>query len=78
MKPIQVMFDEGLLAELDQTDEVRKSGRSAVLRQLAGEFLRRSRKREIDAGYIRAYSGVSGPLGPDFEGWEAEGVWPPE
>lgn len=72
------MFDEALLAELDRTAEVREKGRSAVLRQLTSDFLRQHRKHEIDAQYERAYSGVEHPLGKDFEGWEEEGVWPPE
>jgi hypothetical protein len=72
------MFDEDLLAELDQTVEVREQGRSAVLRQLIGDFLRLRREREIDAQYERAYAGVRAPLGEDFEGWEEEGIWPPE
>jgi metal-responsive CopG/Arc/MetJ family transcriptional regulator len=78
MRPIQVLFDEDLLAELDGTAEVRENGRSALLRQLAGDFLRRRRKQEIDAQYERAYAGVRNPLGKGFEGWEEEGVWPPE
>jgi metal-responsive CopG/Arc/MetJ family transcriptional regulator len=78
MKTIQVMFDEELLAELDKTTDVREKGRSAVLRQLANDFLRQRRKKEIDAQYERAYSGVENPLGKEFEGWEDEGVWPPE
>jgi metal-responsive CopG/Arc/MetJ family transcriptional regulator len=78
MKAIQVMFDDSLLAELDRTDEVREKGRSALLRQLASDFLRRCREQEIDAQYERAYAGVKDPLGVDFAGWEAEGVWPPE
>jgi metal-responsive CopG/Arc/MetJ family transcriptional regulator len=78
MKAIQVMFEESLLAELDGTAEVREQGRSAVLRQLAGDFLRRRRRQEIDARYERAYAGVEAPLGKDFGGWEEEGVWPPE
>lgn len=78
MKTIQVMFDEDLLAELDETAEVREKGRSAVLRQLTSNFLRRRRKQEIDDQYERAYAGVEDPLGKDFEGWEDEGVWPPE
>src|SRR6266511_115917 len=32
MKPIQVLFDEALLRRLDDDDEVRRVGRSAVLR----------------------------------------------
>jgi metal-responsive CopG/Arc/MetJ family transcriptional regulator len=78
MKPIQVMFDEGLLAELDDTHEVRELGRSAVLRRLTHDFLRRRREREIDAGYERAYAAGGDPFLTEFDGWEAEGVWPPE
>jgi metal-responsive CopG/Arc/MetJ family transcriptional regulator len=78
MKTIQVMFDETLLAELDGTADVREKGRSAVLRQLASDFLRHRREQEIDAQYERAYAGVENPLGRDFEGWEEEGAWPPE
>ena len=78
MKTVQVMFDEALLAELDETADVREKGRSAVLRQLTSDFLRQRRKREIDAQYERAYARVKNPLGKGFDGWEEEGVWPPE
>jgi metal-responsive CopG/Arc/MetJ family transcriptional regulator len=78
MKAIQIMFDEELLAEFDETAEVREKGRSAVLRKLTSDFLRQRREQEIDAQYERAYKGVKDPLGKDFEGWEEEGVWPPE
>jgi hypothetical protein len=50
------------------------SALSAVLRELAGNFLRGRRERAIDAQYERAYAGVEDPLGKDFEGWEKEGV----
>ncbi len=72
------MFDEELLAEFDETADVREKGRSAVLRKLTSDFLRQQREQEIDAQYERAYKGVKDPLGKDFEGWEEEGVWPPE
>lgn len=78
MKAVQIMFDEDLLAKLDETPDVREKGRSAVLRELASEFLQKRREREIDAQYERAYTGVEDPLGKEFEGWEEEGVWPPE
>jgi len=78
MKAIQVMFEEALLAELDRTAEVRERGRSAVLRQLVSDFLRRCRQQEIDTRYERAYAGVEAPLGAGFEGWEEEGVGPAE
>jgi predicted transcriptional regulator len=34
MKAIQIMLDEDLLAQLDETAEVREKGRSAVLREV--------------------------------------------
>jgi predicted transcriptional regulator len=74
MKTVQVLFDEDLLAELDKTAEVHEKGRSAVLRQLATDFVRQRREREIDAQYERAYAGVEAPLGKGFEGWEEEGT----
>jgi metal-responsive CopG/Arc/MetJ family transcriptional regulator len=70
MKAVQIMFDEDLLAELDETADVREKGRSAVLRQLTSDFLRQRREREIDAQYERANAGGEEPLGKDFEGWE--------
>lgn len=78
MKAVQVMFDEDLLAELDETSAVRKRGRSAVLRELTSEFLRKRREQEIDAQYERAYANVDQPIGAEFGGWEDEGVWAPE
>jgi metal-responsive CopG/Arc/MetJ family transcriptional regulator len=75
MKAVQILFEEELLAELDNTAEVRERGRSAVLRELARDFLRQRRERESDAQYEHAYAGVEDPLGKDFEGWEREGVW---
>lgn len=75
MKPIQVMFDEALLKRLDADAEVRKVGRSAVLRRATAEYLRRSRARRISEAYRRAYSAAGG-LGDEFAGWEDEGSWP--
>lgn len=69
-------MDEYLLAELDGTAEVREKGRSAVLRQLASDFLLRRREQEIDAQYERAYAGIEDALGKEFAGWEEEGRWP--
>jgi len=78
MKAVQIMFDEDLLAALDETSDVRAKGRSAVLREITSDFLQRRREHEIDAQYERAYAGVKDPLGKGFEGWDEEGVWPPE
>lgn len=75
MKPIQVLFDDVLLKKLDADAEVRRFGRSAVLRRAAVDYLRRSRRRRISEAYRRAYEGSPG-LDDGFAGWEAEGSWP--
>jgi metal-responsive CopG/Arc/MetJ family transcriptional regulator len=77
MKSIQITVDEALLARLDQDDEVKRDGRSAVLRRAADLYLRQRRAREVATAYRRAYAGESG-LGAEFEGWEREGAWPVE
>jgi metal-responsive CopG/Arc/MetJ family transcriptional regulator len=73
MKAIQVTFDEPLLEALDKDEEVRRDGRSAVLRRAAAEYLRRKRSQRITDQYRKAYAQVTAD---DFEGWEDEGVWP--
>ena len=75
MKAIQVSFDEALLEELDATDEVRRHGRSAVLRRAAAEYLRARRRFAIAEGYRKAYGAAPG-LGDEFAGWEEQGQWP--
>jgi metal-responsive CopG/Arc/MetJ family transcriptional regulator len=75
MKPIQVMFDERLLARLDATSEVKKDGRSAVLRRAAEEYLHRRRRYSIAERYRQAYGDLDG-LGDEFSGWEDQGEWP--
>jgi metal-responsive CopG/Arc/MetJ family transcriptional regulator len=76
MKPIQVMFDESLLRRLDADEEVRQTGRSAVLRRAAAEYLRRRRVKNTADAYQRAYGKKPSPLERDLKGWPDEGVWP--
>ncbi len=75
MKPIQIMIDERLLARLDSDEEVRRAGRSAVMRRAIAEYLRRKRSRRTAERYRRSYDSAPG-LGEGFEGWEEEGIWP--
>ena len=77
MKAIQVTFEEDLLNDLDADDKVKAIGRSALLRQLAREYLRRERERRIDEQYARAY-GDKGGADPASTDWEEDGDWPPE
>ena len=77
MKAIQVTLDEDLLARLDGDAEVRRDGRSAVLRRAADLYLRQRRAGAIAAAYRRAY-GDGGGLGKDFEGWGEQSAWPDE
>ena len=75
MKPIQLLIDEDLLRRLDSDEEVRRVGRSAVLRQAATDYLRRSRARRIARAYRLAYRKPDA-LRDEFAGWENEGSWP--
>ena len=68
MKAVQVLFDERLLKELDRDAEVRRDGRSAVLRRAASDYLRRKKRKAIRAAYERAY-GMGAGRKDDFEGW---------
>ena len=74
MKAIQVMLDERLLEKLDATEEVRKDGRSAVLRRAAAAYLGQRRRASIGAQYRKAYR-RDGGLGKEFTGWEEQGTW---
>ena len=70
-------MDEDLLRRFDADEEVKRDGRSAVLRRAAAEYLRRRRAADVSAAYRRAYGG-GGSLGREFDRWTDEGVWPDE
>jgi hypothetical protein len=75
MKAIRVTLDEVLLARLDADEEVRRDGRSAVIRRATDEYLKRRRERAVAEQYAQAY-GANSNLGTEFRGWEDERVWP--
>lgn len=70
-------MDETLLARLDADEETQRDGRSAVLRRAVAEYLKHRRRASIAASYRKAYADKT-VLGPEFESWEHEGVWPTE
>lgn len=84
MKPIQVTFDETLLARLDKHPMVRERGRSAVLRTAAAEFLKRQEAEETDRRYRAGYADAAegdcerGDRPGELEGWADQGVGPEE
>lgn len=74
MKAIQVTLDDDLLARLDRDEEVRRDGRSAVLRRAAELYLQKRRAGAIASAYRKAYGDGTG-LDKEFEGWGTEGAW---
>jgi len=77
MKAVQITLDEELLARLDTDPEVKRDGRSAVLRRAAREYLERRRREAITQQYRKAYATEDG-AGMERGGWEDEGEWPRE
>ena len=75
MKPIRVTFDEALLTRLDASEEVRREGRSAVLRRAAADYLQRRQQRAVAEQYRTAYAATP-EAGEELAGWCEEGSWP--
>lgn len=75
MKRIKVTFDEQLLRRLDATDEVKRHGRSEVVRRAVAAYLTRQRRLKIRERYREAYAEGEG-LHAEFSGWEQQGGWP--
>lgn len=78
MKAIQIMMDEELLKELDQDSEVRRVGRSAVVRKITSEYIERRKRNQIANQYKRAYESNKDAVEEEFHEWADEGIWPDE
>jgi len=76
MKAIQITFDERLLARLDADEEVKRHGRSAVLRRAAAQYLTTKRRATIAGAYRRGYG--KHPAERELATWSDEAVWPEE
>jgi len=70
-------MDPALLEALDATEEVKRDGRSAVLRRAVTEYLRDVRRMKIRESYRAAYGADAG-LGDEYDGWTEQGTWPDE
>jgi hypothetical protein len=74
MKAIQILIDGRCSSGSMQMREVKRDGRSAVLRRAVAEYLRRRRSRAIAESLPARVKGDG--LGTDFAGWADEGAWP--
>ena len=70
MRAIQITCDERLLAKLDSDEEVKREGRSAVIRRAVADYLRKKRRATIADAYRRAYGKQPAEL--DLAGWAKE------
>jgi len=77
MKAIQITIDERLLKDLDQDTEVRRQGRSAVIRRAVFAYLRNKRRKTIAEAYRRTYGGRRA-ADVDWVGWANDTAWPDE
>ncbi len=73
MKAIQITVDDPLLARIDRDPDVKRLGRSAVIRRAIDAYLRLRQKNAVADAYRRAYGGKE-PR--ELEGWVDEGAWP--
>lgn len=76
MKAIQITVDERLLKDLDEDEEVKRHGRSAVMRRAVFEYLRKRRRKKIADAYRQAYGGRRA-TDVDWIGWTGS-AWPDE
>jgi metal-responsive CopG/Arc/MetJ family transcriptional regulator len=68
MKPVHFLIDEELLAALDDDEEVRRSGRSKVLRGLVAAYLESKRDLRLDEEYRRGYA-IGSRINEELDGW---------
>ena len=54
-KAVQVTFDETMLRRLDRDPEVKRHGRSALIRKAVDEYLQRGSREAIRSAYRRGY-----------------------
>jgi metal-responsive CopG/Arc/MetJ family transcriptional regulator len=72
MKPVQILIDEELLASLDEDEEVRRNGRSRVLRGLVAAYLESRREARLDTQYRQGY-GDNPQVSDELDRWAEEG-----
>jgi len=78
---LSITIDQDIEERLEALGATTKTSKVALalekLRQVLAEVPGPRREDNIAEQYRRAY-GEGGGLGKEFEGWELQGVWPPE
>jgi metal-responsive CopG/Arc/MetJ family transcriptional regulator len=74
MKTIQMTIDEPLLLEVDQVIDELNTTRSAFIRQVLEEAVKRYHVRSLEQQQAEGYARK--PVQPgEFDGWEDEQAW---
>jgi len=74
MKTIQMTIDEPLLKRVDKLSRVRKTTRSAFIRDALEAELRRQQVQDDESRHAAGYA--SKPIAPgEFDGWLSEQDW---
>ena len=74
MKTIQMTIDEPLLKQVDRMSKVRRTTRSAFIREALEAEIRRSRLREDEARHVAGYARKPVVAG-EFDTWLGEQDW---
>ncbi len=77
-KPVQVSMDTALLRRIDADPEVRRSGRSALIRSAVELYLAAKERQEIESRLEGAYAGEADALLAEIEELMGDQAWPSE
>jgi metal-responsive CopG/Arc/MetJ family transcriptional regulator len=77
-KPVQISLDEVFLRRVDADPEVKRRGRSAVVREALELYLRARERRRIDRDIRSAYGGRSNAMVTEIEDLLGSQEWPDE
>ena len=77
-KAVQISLDESLLKRIDADPEVRRRGRSAVIRDALERYLRATRRRSLDEAIRRAYGDAGDHALAEVEDLLESQAWPRE
>jgi metal-responsive CopG/Arc/MetJ family transcriptional regulator len=77
-KAVQISLDKELLDRIDARPEVKERGRSAVIREAIGLYLRAKERQAVDDSIVRIYQGEADALLGEIEDLLGTQAWPDE